>query len=85
MIPKKSRTKSESGTPETASNSPEELLRAYQPLVRGIAERLRGALPSWVELGDLIQSGQIGLLQAIQRYSQDRNVAFSTYGTCQRL
>jgi len=79
MVDDRPRPKIESGTPEAANHSPEVLLKAYQPLVRAIAGRLHGSLPCWVELDDLIQLGQMGLLQAIERYRQDRNVTFPTY------
>jgi len=66
-------------SPEAGPASPEALLAAYQPLLGAIAKQLHGALPTSVELDDLIQWGQVGLLHAISRYSENRNVKFATY------
>ncbi|MGF1627677.1 MAG: RNA polymerase factor sigma-32 [Alphaproteobacteria bacterium] len=53
-----------------------ELITAYERLVISIATRFRNyGLP----LGDLIQEGNIGLLQAAERFEPDREVRFSTY------
>ena len=53
-----------------------ELILAYARLVVAAAARLRGyGLP----LGDLIQEGNIGLMEAAIRFDPDRQVRFSTY------
>ena len=53
-----------------------ELIVAYARLVVAIAARLRNyGLP----FGDLIQEGNLGLLQAAQRFEPEREVRFSTY------
>ena len=55
-----------------------ELILAYARLVVAAAVRLRGyGLP----LGDLIQEGNIGLLEAAVRFDPDRQVRFSTYAS----
>ena len=59
--------------------SAEATLKQFEPLVRAIARHLSKSLPSWVEVDDLVQWGQVGLLHAISRYSEERNVKFSTY------
>jgi RNA polymerase sigma-32 factor len=54
----------------------QELILAYGRLVIGAAARLRGyGLPA----GDLIQEGNIGLMEAATRFDPDRQVRFSTY------
>ncbi len=53
-----------------------ELVSAYVRLVVGIAARFRGY---GVPLGDLVQEGNVGLLQAASRFEPDRGVRFSTY------
>lgn len=55
-----------------------ELVRAYTRLVIGVAGRFRSyGLP----LGDLVQEGNVGLMQAAQRFDPGREVRFSTYAT----
>jgi RNA polymerase sigma-32 factor len=55
-----------------------ELVRAYGRLVVAMASRLRHfGLP----LGDLIQEGNVGLMQAAARFEPEREVRFSTYAT----
>ena len=53
-----------------------ELVRAYTRLVVSIAVRFRHyGLP----VGDLVQEGNVGLMQAAARFEPDRGVRFSTY------
>jgi RNA polymerase sigma factor FliA len=57
----------------------DEMLDAHMPLVRLVAERIHRRLPPGVDLGSLIHSGIVGLLEALQRYDARRAVAFQTY------
>lgn len=53
-----------------------ELVSAYARLVISMASRFRNyGLP----MGDLIQEGNIGLMQAASRFDPERDVRFSTY------
>ena len=53
-----------------------ELVTAYMRLVISIAGRFRGyGLP----IGDLVQEGNVGLMQAAARFEPSREVRFSTY------
>lgn len=55
-----------------------ELTRAYMRLVISLATRFRNyGLP----YGDLIQEGNVGLMQAAARFEPERGVRFSTYAT----
>ena len=55
-----------------------ELIQSYTRLVISVAARFRNyGLPS----GDLIQEGNVGLMQAAARFEPDREVRFSTYAT----
>lgn len=55
-----------------------ELVRSYTRLVVSVASRFRNyGLP----MGDLIQEGNIGLMQAADRFDPERDVRFSTYAT----
>jgi RNA polymerase primary sigma factor len=55
----------------------EEMVRAYLPLVVSIAKRYRGK--SSLDLLDLIQEGNLGLMHAIEKYDYRRGVKVSTY------
>lgn len=55
-----------------------ELLEHY-PMVQAIAGRIHQRLPRSVELDDLISAGVMGLLEAHERYDQDRSVPFGAY------
>lgn len=57
----------------------EEMVRQYAPLIRYIAGRLALRLPSHVSLEDLISSGVIGLIDALQKFDPARNINFKTY------
>lgn len=53
-----------------------DLVRAYTRLVVSTASRFRNyGLP----MGDLVQEGNVGLMQAAARFEPDREVRFSTY------
>ena len=59
--------------------SADELVRRHAPLVRRIAYHLMGRLPASVDVGDLIQAGMIGLLEASRNFATDRGASFETY------
>ena len=53
-----------------------EMVRSYARLVVSTASRFRNyGLP----MGDLVQEGNVGLMQAAARFEPDRDVRFSTY------
>jgi len=51
----------------------------YLPLVKRIAYHLKGRLPDSVMVDDLIQSGIIGLIEAMQNFNGDQGASFETY------
>ena len=51
----------------------------HAPLVKRIAYHLMGRLPDTVQLDDLIQSGMLGLLEAIKNYDAGQGASFETY------
>jgi RNA polymerase sigma factor for flagellar operon FliA len=59
--------------------SANELVREHAVLVKRIAWHLKGRLPASVDLGDLIQVGMIGLLEAARNYTPTRDVQFETF------
>jgi len=62
------------GTPEA-----DKLIIEYSPLIKYIAHRIAMRLPPHIELDDLISSGVIGLIDAIEKYNPDKDTQFKTY------
>lgn len=56
-------------------------LKAHQPLVRRVASRLRHKLPAHIEMDDLLQSGMMGLDDALTRYTLMEGASFETYAS----
>ncbi len=57
----------------------EEVIHRYIHLVKYVAGRISVNLPPNVELNDLINDGVVGLIDAIEKYDDDRGVKFETY------
>ena len=55
------------------------LIAEYAPLVKYLANRMAIRLPPSVSVDDLISSGIIGLLDAIEKFDPSRKVQFKTY------
>jgi RNA polymerase sigma factor for flagellar operon FliA len=51
----------------------------YTPLLRSVAHRLASALPSHVEVADLVQCGVFGLIDAVERFDPERSPRFESY------
>lgn len=54
-------------------------IEQYLPLVKRIAYHLKGRLPDSVFVEDLIQSGLIGLMEAMQKFDSGQGASFETY------
>lgn len=59
--------------------SRERLIVEYAPLIKFIAQKIAARLPANVELDDLMSSGVIGLMDAIEKYDSSRDNKFKTY------
>jgi RNA polymerase sigma factor for flagellar operon FliA len=57
----------------------EKLIVEYAGLIKFIASKIASRLPSNIELDDLISSGVIGLMDAIDKYDSSRDNKFKTY------
>ncbi len=64
---------------EQASEERERLILEHLPQVRLIARRIHERLPESVNLEDLISTGTIGLIAAIDRFDPRHNVKLKTY------
>lgn len=57
----------------------DQLILDYSPLIRFVAQRIASRLPSNIDIEDLISSGVIGLMDAIDKYDPSRDNKFKTY------
>lgn len=55
------------------------LIMEYSPLVKYIAHRIAMRLPPQIEINDLINSGILGLIDAIEKFDPSKEVKFKTY------
>jgi RNA polymerase sigma factor for flagellar operon FliA len=55
------------------------LILNYSPLVKYVAGRVAVGLPANIEQSDLISYGIFGLIDAIDKYDQERGIKFETY------
>lgn len=62
-----------------SSAARDKLILHYSPLVKYVAGRVAVGLPSNIEQADLISYGIFGLIDAIDKYDQSRNIKFETY------
>ncbi len=62
-----------------SSKEKDQLIVEYSPLIKFIAQRIASRLPANIELDDLISSGVIGLMDAIDKYDPSRDNKFKTY------
>jgi RNA polymerase sigma factor for flagellar operon FliA len=63
----------------TATRDTNHYLTLYAPLVKRIAYHMMAKLPASVEIDDIIQTGMLGLLDAINLYEESHGAKFETY------
>lgn len=63
----------------SATRDTQYYLTQYAPLVKRIAHHMMAKLPASVEIDDVIQTGMIGLLDAVNRYEESHGAQFETY------
>ncbi len=57
----------------------EQLILQYAPLVKYVMGRLAISLPAILDYEDVLSSGTIGLIEAVERYEPSKGVKFETY------
>jgi len=65
--------------PPLTAEEREQIILEHLPQVRLIARRIHDRLPESVSLDDLISTGVIGLIAAIDRFDPSQNVKLKTY------
>jgi len=61
------------------NSSRDKLILEYAPLIKYISQKIAARLPANIELDDLMSSGVIGLMDAIEKYDATRDNKFKTY------
>jgi RNA polymerase sigma factor for flagellar operon FliA len=52
---------------------------ASLPFVEGLARRMASSMPHSIDIGDLVQDGILGLIDATHRFDEDRGIKFETF------
>ncbi|MGH9271624.1 MAG: sigma-70 family RNA polymerase sigma factor, partial [Ilumatobacteraceae bacterium] len=66
---------------QRSSSARDHLIVSYAPLVKFVAGRVGAGLPASVDPADLVSSGVLGLIDAIERFDLQRGVKFETFAT----
>ncbi|GDX80939.1 RNA polymerase sigma factor FliA [Deltaproteobacteria bacterium] len=56
-----------------------ELIERHVGMVRRVAMRMAGRYPSCVDVDDLANMGMLGLIDAVDRFEEDRSISFTAY------
>jgi RNA polymerase sigma factor for flagellar operon FliA len=49
------------------------------PFVEALARRMASSMPNSIDVGDLVQDGVLGLIDAARRFDEDRGIKFETF------
>ncbi len=52
---------------------------ASLPFVESLARRMASTMPHSIDIGDLVQDGVLGLMDAAHRFDEDRGIKFETF------
>lgn len=64
---------------DRSAQARDRLILNYSPLVKYVAGRVAVGLPANIDQSDLISYGIFGLIDAIEKFDQDRGIKFETY------
>ena len=78
-MPAKTQVKKYKSARKIDKRTKEKLILEYAPLIKFIAQKIAVRLPSNIEFDDLVSSGVIGLMDAIDKYDPSRDNKFKTY------
>ncbi len=65
--------------PQTQTRKPNPRVVASLPFVQQLARRVAATMPHSIDLGDLVQDGVIGLIDAADRFDEKRGIKFETF------
>ena len=61
------------------ANHQQQRVAASLPFVESLARRMASTMPHSIDLGDLVQDGVLGLIDAAHRFDEDRGIKFETF------
>lgn len=76
---KKTAAKKKARPRKVSQEERDRLIEQYAPMIKHLALRISMRLPSHIELEDLVNSGVIGLMDAIEKFDPEKGVRFETY------
>jgi len=59
--------------------SQQDRVEACLPFVQSLARRMASTMPHSIDLSDLVQDGVLGLIDAANRFDEDRGIKFETF------
>jgi RNA polymerase sigma factor FliA len=65
--------------PQTVSASQNHRIVAGLPFVESLARRMASTMPNSIDIGDLVQDGVLGLIDAANRFDEARGIKFETF------
>ena len=64
---------------QSTADAQQDRITASMPFVQTLARRLATSMPNSVDIGDLVQDGMIGLIDAANRFDEKRGIKFETF------
>ena len=65
--------------PQVSDRKDQDRITAGVPFVEAMARRMAASMPHSIDLGDLVQDGMIGLIDAAHRFDEGRGIKFETF------
>ena len=65
--------------PQPVAASQNRRVVAGLPFVEALARRMAASMPNSIDVGDLVQDGVLGLIDAAHRFDEDRGIKFETF------
>src|SRR5881628_3793087 len=70
--------------PQPVAASQNRRIVAGLPFVEALARRMAATMPNSIDIGDLVQDGMIGLIDAAHRFDEERGIKFETFDALRR-
>ena len=66
-------------TTQIRTEAQQDRIEASMPFVQALARRLAASMPNSIDIGDFVQDGMIGLIDAVNRFDEKRGIKFETF------